>query len=165
MRLTETATGCRLDDNPGPEWLLALLFAGVGGAFVVLPYVSHETVDPLLGALGQAMGFAGVGAGLWLASGSPRTRVTIDRSSGRLTLMRQLLWWSERHDLAFDAITDVIIEETPDIDGDPCWRLSLTLATGDRLPLSRLYRHDREASLHLQQRLRDLTATPSTPAA
>ncbi|NWH08390.1 MAG: hypothetical protein HXY22_07075 [Alphaproteobacteria bacterium] len=156
MRMWEERQLVRLRDNPGREWVLAALFAGVGACFVALPWVSTDPVEPLMGLAAQIVGFVGLGMSAFVLRRSPRSSVRIDRAARRLWVSRWAPWHRERVSLSFDEISAATLEEERDGDGDPCWRPVLTLKSGAKLPLTLLHRHDERGLEALCRRLNSL---------
>ncbi|MBL8835240.1 MAG: hypothetical protein JNL66_03300 [Alphaproteobacteria bacterium] len=147
-----------LRDQPGLEWIAGMLFATVGALFVLLPFVSATPVGPLYGALALCMGSVAVGAGIYIFANAPRSIVTVAPRRREIELRRISLFKRERETVPFRTVATVALEETTDGDGDPCWRPTLRLVDGRDLPLSRLYRHNKDDLDALCARLREAVA-------
>lgn len=147
-----------LRDRPGPEWLAGALFATVGSLFVLVPVLSAVPVDPPYGAIALAMGCIAVGTGLYLFANAPRSIVTVAPRRREIELRRISLFGRERECVPFRTVAAVALEEATDGDGDPCWRPVLRLVDGRDLPLTQLYRHNKDDLDALCARLREAVA-------
>jgi hypothetical protein len=163
MRIVERGGTLLLQDAPGLHWVLGLPFVGVGTVFVLGPlglFANAAGVAWWVRVLAGLLGAAGVGAGLWVLSGSPRSTLRLDRATGRLHLERRRFTGREASVWSITEIADVGLTEQKDDEGDPVFRMHLLLRSGAMVPVSQLWTHGREQADAVEGRLREALRLP-----
>ncbi len=146
MRITRSGSQVSIRDQPAPFWALGFFLLAGGLVAIAMPLGLADNAGDLepwerLASMGIGVG---VSAGaLWWLGQSPSTRVQLDLARRRLRLVRLGLTGRQVRELPFDELENVEVEQGTDSDGGAMWRLAARLRTGDRLPLSELWSHDR----------------------
>lgn len=154
-------------DAPGLHWLLALLFFGIGGVFVLAPLGLAENAHTLRGwerALSLVMGGIGVAVGLWLFDQAPYSRLRLDGAARRVSIVRRGL--RGRH-VAGWPVADVMrvrLVENTDDEGGAVFQVHLVLRDGRTVPVSLLWAHGRTPVTDVATRLAAALGVPYTAA-
>lgn len=149
MEIIEQSQGkLVLKDKPGCFWVFysfflcfGLLFIyGLSGGFTNLNEIT------LWGKiLAWIMAFSLVSVGIAQIHKSPGSTVTFDSTKGKVFINRAGLWNKSEIELPLSDIDEIFLEETGDIDGDPVHRMAIKLKSGESVPLSTLWLHNRES--------------------
>ena len=132
----------RVRDNPGVWWLLAILFIGVGAAFVYLGISRSTQIEWWQAPLAILMGLASVVAGVWWAGRSPLSTVVVTPAERQVRLVQIGLFGKRVQVIPFGRIKDVVVERQSDTEGGAVARPALLLRDGSKVALSALWRHD-----------------------
>jgi hypothetical protein len=126
-----------VDDTPVLHWLLAVLFVGVGGLFVVGPL--------------------GVIVGGWVLARAPRSRLMVRPAPAAVRLQR----WGLRGRTAWEwplvAVTGVQLVQGRDDESGAVFQLHLLLRDARPVPLSIVWTHDRAGLERVARRLAAVT--------
>lgn len=145
MQTEQTQNELIIRESPGCLWIVGLLFALVGGAFVygalggLIDYQRHA---PWLLALSMIMGICGVAAGVWIIYGAPMTKVIIDRIEDTVWMTRYGLLGKSEIAYRFDEIRQFCLVEEKDDEGNPIWSLGMELTNNETIKISSLPSHD-----------------------
>jgi hypothetical protein len=149
-----------VDDAPVLHWLLALLFVGVGGLFVVGPLGVFTDADRLrwwVRAAIAAVGSLGVIVGGWVLARAPRSRLTVRPAPAAVRLQR----WGLRGRAGWEwpraAVTGVQLVQGADDEGGAVFQLHLLLRDARPVPLSIVWTHDRAGLERVARRLAAVT--------
>jgi hypothetical protein len=144
MRAATASGEITLTDSPAIFWLLGLFFCGLGFLALLAVRSSLRQADPLWEILLPALlGLAAITAGLWIIYAAPASRVTLRPVQGEITLRRRGLLQNATRRIAFADIVSAYLVQGKDIDGGPVYTLRLMLTTGEEVPLTRLWIHNR----------------------
>lgn len=146
-----------VSDSTPMVWVLAGLFAIVAGAFLALAV--QETARGKVGlpvAAAMAVGFIGLVAATFAAGQAERRTLSVDRLRRTVHLSGRLPWRRRGTSWKRGDISGVEIEQDEDSDGDPIWRTTLVLGSGERVPLMACWRHDRDYCERLLEQTRQL---------
>jgi hypothetical protein len=139
-----------LRDRAGPYWFLGLFLLSGGLLSIAMPLglaTNAGELQPWERLTALVLGL-GVSAGaLWYLARCPATTVQLDLTRRLLTLVRTGLHGRKVRRLPFTELTSVELNQSKDSDGDPLWRAAIRLGSGEVIPLSELWSHDREAIL------------------
>lgn len=163
MRVRERGATFEVEDVPGMHWLLGLLFVGVGSLFVAGPLglVADAWRLHWWGrALTAALGALGVAAGLWVLARAPRSRLRVDRATGRVRLRRWGLGGGAAWEWPLPALTAVQLLEGRDDEGGAVFQVHLHFRGARPVPLSPVWRHGREG---MESAVRRLAAAADVP--
>ena len=140
MRLIESGDRLVLRDVPGALWMLGLAFVGSGLFVLTVPFWAPEWRDfgPWARLAVLVLGAAHLGGGLMTASKACATVTELDRARGRGSQRVDRLWsrWGgtrgpEPTEFALDDVRAVEIVQSKDDDGDPEYRMRLSLARSE----------------------------------
>lgn len=123
-------------------------------ALAVHPFNPKKVIGPALGAL-----VAGVGAAYCLK----KSAIDFDRRTGQVTWCRWSLWGTQKGQIAFGEINDVIVEELSD-SRKSTYRVAL-LTPGGHWPLTEYYSGNKSAAEKIKDRLRAFLGFPVQAAA
>lgn len=138
---------CR--DKPGAWWFLVFLFVTVSLCFLYLGVTEHSTIPLWQSTLVILFAFAGIGAGIWLATQSPLSTTLLDEADGHLIIRRFGIGHPKVTRIPVASIRKVVIEERKDDEGYDMSRPALLLTDGGTVLLSLLWRHGEVDTLHV----------------
>ena len=145
MQTEQTENTLIIRETPGCLWIFGLFFAAVGGIFVygalggLADYGSQEL---WMLALAFVMGTVGVGAGVWIITSAPITKVFINRLENEVYLTRYGLFGKREAFYRFDEIEEFCLIEERDDESNLIWSLGMNLADGETVKISSLPSHD-----------------------
>jgi hypothetical protein len=146
VRIARQGGRITIRDRAGPFWALGL-FLLLGGAMAIALPLGLATdagrLEPWERLASVGMGLAVSAGALWWLARNPGTRVELDLTHRRLRLVRSGLRGRQVHWLSFDDLATAEVEQSTDGDGGPVWRPAVRLRTGQLIPLSELWSHDR----------------------
>ena len=139
MKITRSTRQLILQDSPGLHWILGALFLAVGGLFVAGPlglFENSDDLSPLMKLSVIAMGCCAVGVGGWVIYQSPLTAIVFDRVQGQLVEKRRGLLGGSTTRCRLADISTVCVVKDRDDEGDPIYRVAVSLRSGEVVPLS-----------------------------
>ena len=145
MQIRRSGGQIMIRDRPAPFWALGafLLLGGVVCMAMPLGLASNAAdLEPWerLASFGVGLG---VSAGaLWWLGRSPASRVELDLTRSRISVVRLGLSGRQVRQLAFAELDKVEVEVGADGDGDTVWRPRVRLRSGEHVLLSELWSHD-----------------------
>lgn len=142
MRVRASGHRLCIDDRPTLHWAVGALFLVVGTAFVGLG-VTDGTAGRFAQIAAVFMGTAGIATALYVWRRAPRSRLEIDAPADRIVIRRDGVGRHEtvRHRLR--NVAAVSVEEGTDTDGDPVYRVVLSLRDGTVEEILPVWQHDR----------------------
>jgi hypothetical protein len=149
-----------VSETPVMHWLLALLFVGVGGLFVVGPLGLFTDADRLAWWLRAGivmLGSIGVAVGGWVLARSPRSRLTARAAGDDVRLERWGLSGRDTWTWPLAAVTGVQLVQGRDDEGGTVFQLHLLLRDARPVPISPVWVHDREGLERVARRLAAIT--------
>jgi hypothetical protein len=167
MHVVERPGELVVRDSPGFHWLLGLMFAGIGGVFVLASLGVASRVAALRAwerALAFVMGALAVAVGLWVFSRSPFSRLRVDRAARRVVLTRVGLRGRREHAWPMTDVSGVEVVESADDEGGEIFQVHLVLRDGQVVPVSMLWLHGRGPVTDAATRLARALDVPYTPA-
>jgi hypothetical protein len=146
MRITRDGGCVTLQDRVAPYWLLGVFLLTGGVLAIAMPFglATNSARLELWERLASVI--IGLGASwgaLWWLRRSPASRVGLDLTRSRISLVRLGLSGRERRQLAFRDLTGVEVESGTDSEGGTVWRPAVRLRSGEQVLLSQLWSHDR----------------------
>jgi len=148
VRITHRPGGLTIRDSPGLHWLLGGLFIVVGSAFVAGAFSAGN-----LALLAGGAGLIAIAAGAWVLARAPRSVLTIDGGVARLR--------GKTYPIADIADVSVVVSE--DDESNAIYQVHLVLRDGARVPVSRLWIHDRAAAVAAADAVRASVVTFPLP--
>ena len=135
-----------LKDQPGCFWLFSMFFLGIGSLVLagLLGLFNLDEVSVVGKIFTWALALSAISAGAFLLHRSPSSRARFDLQQGKLLISRRGLFRLENAEFCLDQIEDITLAETSDIDGDPVHQLRIQLRSGEVVPLSLLWLHNKE---------------------
>jgi hypothetical protein len=155
----------RVRDNPGVWWLLAILFIGVGAAFVYLGISRATQIEWWQAPLAVLMGSLSVAVGIWWGGRSPLSTVVVTPGEQQVRLVQIGLFGKRVQSIPFGRIEDVVVERQSDDEGGAVARPALLLRDGRKVALSALWRHDVKGISKAVATLRAAIAMKASPFA
>ena len=149
MKIVEqTSTRLLLRESAGCLWLLGFFFIAIAGTFVAglsgLFTNLHELSE--LEKLGAwFVSLSGVAAGVWIIYTHPGVYVRFDKSNNTVIINRTGLMKNETETYKLTEITDVVLDETIDSEGDPFYKVTLKLKDDKLILLFSTGLHDKES--------------------
>lgn len=153
MRVHTSRHRCRIDDRPALHWMLGGFFLVIGILFVGLG-LSDATAGRFAQLAAVLMGTAGIAAAVYVWRRAPRSRVEFDAQADRIVIRRDGVGRHEHSRHRLRDVTAVTVEEGKDTDGDPVYRVNMTLRDGTVEDLLPVWQHDRASCEHLVHALR-----------
>lgn len=145
MQTQQNGNELIIRETPGCVWIVGLLFAFVGGAFVygaLGGLTDYERHAPWMLSLAFIMGSIAVGCGVWIIYQAPITRIVIDRFENSLLMTRYGLFGKQITAFDFAEIERFILIEEKDNEGDLVWALGMKLVNEETIKISSLASHD-----------------------
>lgn len=147
MQLKQTSPAIfELKDQPGCFWLFSIFFITLGGLVLagLLGLFNLDEISLIEKILTWTLALAAISAGIFLLYRSPGSRVRFDVQQGKMVVFRRGLFRIKNAEYRLDEIEEIILGETTDIDGDPVHQLRVQLKSGEIVPLSLLWLHNKE---------------------
>lgn len=148
MRIARDGERLLAQDRGGAHWVLGLLVLAGG----VVAIAAAGGLAANAGALRpwERLATIGIGAGavagaLWWLGRSPLTRVEVDPVRRTLRLRRLGVWGRQAREIGLAEVVAVHVDLGADDDGGTVARPAVSLRTGERVLLSALWSHDRQA--------------------
>ena len=163
MRIVERDGTLSVRDSPGVQWLLGLLFLAVGSLFVLGPlwlFANRTIVAWPVRALSMLLGGAGVGAGLWVLSGSQYSVLEVDRRASCVRIRRWGVSGRQTHSWLIREVEAVWLAESKDDEDTPMFRVEIALRDGSTVPASLRWTHGKGALDGVVKRLRETLELP-----
>ena len=135
-----------LRDKAGCLGLLGLAFVA-GGVMVfalLLGAGSGEEPTGWTRAIAALIGTVHLAAGIWLFLNTPRITVELRRDRTILQVSRRWLFYRRKRTIDLAEIAHFRVWLGKDSDGDPVYRLELSLRSGERVKLHSVEEHTRE---------------------
>lgn len=148
--IEQTHTRLLLRDTAGCIWLLGFFFIAVAGTFVagLSGFFTNLNEVNELEKLGVwVVSLSGVAAGIWIIYTHPGVVVNFDKSTSIATINRKALLKNETETYRLDEISDVVLDETVDSEGDPFYKIALKLNAEKLVILFSTGLHDKESQL------------------
>ena len=145
--LQHTSTKLELRDPAGCIWLLGFFFIAVAGIFVyglMGAFTNLYELNELEKAAAWFVSLAGVAAGIWIIYSHPGIYITFDKSDDTFTINKRGLLKDETETYKLSEVEDIIINESVDSEGDPFFRIAISLKDSRQINLSSIGGHDRE---------------------
>jgi len=145
MQTEQTQNELIIRETPGCLWIVGLLFAFVGGAFVygaLGGFTDSDKQAPWMLALAFLMGSIALGVGIWTIYRAPITRVVINRIENEVVITRYGLFGKQQSRFSFEDIDHFFLIEDRDDEGSPIWSLAIQLTNDEAIKISSLPSHD-----------------------
>ncbi len=142
MRIARTGGQITIRDRAAPSWALGLLLllGGVVAMAAALGLATNAADVELWERLATFGIGLGVSAGaMWWLRRSPASRVELDPTRSRVSVVRLGLSGRQVRELAFSDLASVEVEVGADSDGGTVWRPAVRLRGGEPVLLSELW--------------------------
>jgi hypothetical protein len=144
MKASSHPDGLTIRDAPGCFRALGVFFCALGALALAAAAASAGQDYPTwLILFAAVLGLAAVGAGIYLISNAPATRVVVRTGQNTISIYRHGLLRRKAWRFALAEVRGARIEQGADIDGGPVYSLRLELLDGREIPLTRLWLHNR----------------------
>ena len=166
MGITRAGGRVTIRDRAAPYWILGL-FLLAGGLVAIAAPLGLATNAADLEAWERLASFAvgfGVSAGaLWWLGQSPASKVELDLTRSRVSVVRLGIFGRQVREFAFRDLESVEVEVGADSEGDTMWRPALRLRSGEQVPMSRLWTHDPRESHEVVAAVAEICRIPRMP--
>ena len=150
-------THLTLADQPGCFWLFGLFFLLIGGVVVaglLGLFTNLKEVSLPEKAFAWVLALSAIGVGAYIAYDSPGSRVSFDRQKGSVVIRRKGLMRKQTLQYSLLEVETIFLREGQDIDGDPVYRLTMRLRSGEEVELSWLWLHGKDKLEKVAERAR-----------
>jgi hypothetical protein len=155
MIVRETPTQLTLKDTPGCLRFLGCFFLA-GGALALYGglggFSNSDELSPLERLAVVFVGCCHLLGGSWVLWGARTVRVVFDRVAGQVTVARSGIGRRSALAYALAELHAIVVEQSEDSDGDPCYMLELVFPQA-REPILAMHSHNKEACELLRKRL------------